>query len=97
MNFTTIAPQAGSLARPTADPPILPSVKLATIPDVGDIAAETAVVALIPVPVDLPLWSGVVGDYKGKLTRGHELPSRPIEGPLRCLRFAALARSGRKP
>ena len=90
MNFTTIAPQAGSLARPTADPPILPSVKLATIPDVGDIAAETAVVALIPVPVDLPLWSGVVGDYKGKLTRGHELPSRPIEGPLRCLRFAAV-------
>ena len=92
MNSTTIDPQATSLARPTADPPILPSVKLATIPDVadvGDTAEEAAVVALIPVPVDLPLWSGVAGDYKGKLTKGHELPDRPVEGPLRCMRFAA--------
>ena len=58
MNSTTIAPQAISFARPTADPPILPPVKLATIPDVvdvGDTAGEAAVVALIPVPVELPL------------------------------------------
>ena len=46
MNSTTIAPQAISFARPTADPPILPPVKLATIPDVvdvGDTAGEAAV------------------------------------------------------
>ena len=91
MNSTTIAPQAISFARPTADPPILPPVKLATIPDVvdvGDTAGEAAVVALIPVPVELPLL-GAMGANKGKLTKGHEMPDRPIEGPLRCMRFAA--------
>ena len=92
MNFTTIAPQAISLTRPTADPPILPSVKLAIIPDVvdvGDTAGEAAVLVLIPVLDELPLWSGVPGDYKAKLTKGHELPDRPVDGPLRCMRFAA--------
>ena len=88
MNFTTIDPQAASLARPTADPPILPSVELATIPDVADVAAEAAVLALIPAPVGLPLW-GALGDHKERSTERHELPSRPIEGPLCCLRFAA--------
>ena len=91
MNSTTIDLQATSLARLTADSPILPSVKLAAIPDVvdvGDTAGEAAVLALIPVPVSFPLW-GAMGDHKGKLTAGHEPPSRPIEGPLRCHRFAA--------
>ena len=91
MNSTTIDPQATSLARPTADPPILPSVKLATIPDVadvGDTAGEAAVLALIPVSDSFPLWDAM-GDYKAKLTKGHEPPARPIDGPLCCQRFAA--------
>ena len=88
MNSTTIDPQATSLARPTADPPILPSVKLATIPDVvdvGDTAGHTAeaaaILSQIPFPSNSP-YREYREPIRGNSQTGTECPTAPLKG--RC-------------